>query len=644
MAYVPAAPYNLNYQQNFEVFDEFVYFEYNPADFNGSAPFNIGFLNVPSWLQVIDIYYNTTTSEPRIQFTLRINTNAAYNLNEGDYSAEIRLRFNWNVFGNANATYTGTPLLVTLNVQHTTVLSVTPSPLTFNYQTSGPTPSAQTLSVVSGTIWNVIFSPSWVTLSTTNGNGNGLISVNVNPSGLAVGAYSDIIEIQDSFFTRQVVVTLTVTGPDTDTTFLFLTPQNLQFVSELGVDNTTVKTLSLEASHAWNVVSSQSWLQISSTSGSAGNQSLDVTVDSDELTDLNVSYIATLVFTSQGIQKTVFVELILVELLIDGLTSDTLYFADDNNVLQVTNIFPNNFLLLEGYVSNGSQNTVIKRRAPYQNGLAKQYFGLETNYLLKSKVPTNDLTTRVKNDILPTISNFDAINKNRSTDATTLVESFQNIRFLRGKTPATPNKLCYIPSAITVTRKAVISLSVLATTAPTDIVVTGDYTGTFSSVINNDLYVYNAILNLEPLGLVPGNTINVVFGSLSLDVYIQDDVPETKLLAFENEWLTHEFFECKGFFTEEKTANQTTTTIQDVDVEHTKITEIESGVNYVINTGWIHTRSEIEWLSKVLDSKRVFMYENNEPVEIVLTTKKLEVYKTRENLRSYNLKFKKARV
>lgn len=638
MSFNPTQPYSFNYLQTQPVPEIQVTFDLSGFAF--VSPTNIQFLNKPPWLQIINVSYND--GQELIFFTLKINEAYAYTMAEGDYSQNIRLRFNTGVFDN---TYTSSAQQVTLNVQHLTVLSATPSIMSFSYIIGGSNPQNQTLQIQSSTNWSITPFQSWVTLSSTNGFGNGQVAVGVDPSGLSAGNYSAILDISDSNgFLRQVNISLTVTTQDSESTYLYVTPTSFQFVSQLGEENTSQQNITLDASHSWSGTIQGSWLVLSATSGSSGNQILNVSVDSEALEDTSVSYLGIITFTSQNIIKTVYVELILVEFLTQGMASETLYYADDRNKLQTTNVFNTDFLLLEGVASNGVSNTPFKFSAPYQNGVAKALFGLEANQLLKSVSPTSNFTTRIQNNISPLLVNYLAYNKNKSTGVTTLIEQYSNIRVLRGKTPTTAKKLTYIPNEVTVVKNAVLSLSTQETTAPTQIVITGDHEATITTSIADSLYVYNAIINLEAFDLSPGDAINIAFGTLSLDVYIDDASPFYQLIAFENEWQEYELFNCKGKLSIEANASKTVSETQIEDTVYTKITSIDFGKTYEINTGFIHSQEEIEWLSKILDSKRVFIYIDNTPIEVILETNKLETFKTREYLKSFKLKFKKAIV
>jgi hypothetical protein len=637
MSFTPTSPYTFNFLQGLD--SQLQNVIYNAPPLTPEVVTNLQIIDQPSWLTVLNVAY--FPEDKTIRFIIKVNEAYANGMLEGYHQASIRIRY--NIFSNA-LTITSDPFEIVLNIIQTTLLSLNPSVLPFNYNIGEALPDTQTLNITSGGSWNITAFQSWVTLSQTSGVGSSPVAVGVNVAGLTPGIYESLLVVNDSLGTpREAVVTLIVSTGDTEDTYLYVSPNNLQFISELEVENTTQKNITIEASDAWVVTSSQPWVELSVSSGGSGITTIIVSVDSDELTDINVPYLAELSFTSQGIQKTVFIELIIVPFLLQGITSEALYFADDCNKLEVSNVFPNMQLYCEAIASNGQENIVYKLNAPYQSGVAKQLIGLETNVLLQSINPLSNLTSRVQHRINPIVINLNVFNKAKFTGATTPLANYSNLRFLRGKTPTTLNKLCYIPSIVNVTKDAVLSLSALNTSeAPTQINISGDATATISTSIANNLLTYNAIVNLSTLDLSSGDQITINWANIEVLVNIKPNPIDHHIIAFENEWLELEFFECTGFLTIAPNAKQTKTQLQIEGTKQTKIVSIDNGETYTLNTGYIYTQAEFNWLSRILESKRVYIYLNGEAVEIVLDSKSLVTYKTREHFRAYNLKFTKA--
>lgn len=602
---------------------------------------NIEILDAPNYLQIVNLYYDS--NEDVIKFIINVDETVAVALSPDVYTSSIRIRF---VFSNwlfpDGVTYTSeiNPLQVVLTVQDTIMLEVNPQQLSFNYNIGESIPQNNLLTIQAEENWTITSQQNWVTLSSTFGNGNANVVVGVDPSSLPVGVYTSQLIIQDSFFTKNVIITLTVTEGDTDNNYLYLNPRNFFFVSEYEVSNNTQLPLTLDASHTWTATPSDSWIQISGSTGDSGVSDLLISVDSDSLSIGD--YNGTIQFEANGIVKIVYLTLRVLEFLVDGVANDTLYFAEDRNKLLVNSIQENTFLTLDIVASHETDNTHYEQEAPYFQGQASIVVGEETKHFLKSVTPTNVFNSRIQNNIQPITLTMQVWNVNKFIEQITPLTNFNQLKFLNGKTPQVTNKLCYIPSKIHVTKDAVISLSVLSTENPQTIEVSGDVNTTINSVLGNNLFVYNAIVNLRDLGVTPGQTITVNYAGFNTTIYILEPVTERRLLAFENEWNEYEFFETRGVIIEKPTAKKTTTQLQIESTKHTRIVSIDSGCTYSLNTGWIHSQEEVDWLLSILKSKRIFIYEDNTPIEIELTTKTLQKYKTRDHLKSFNLKFKKA--
>lgn len=618
--------------------------------FQASAPIEISFtppsgnnnarnpqvLDVPNWAYVANLLVENNV----IKFLLGVESNYVPSMSDGNYNSTIRLRYTYDSsFGTLTVTENYS---VSLFINNPEPLALTPSVLPFQYIIGQANPQNKVINTTSESSWNVSVNQTWLSASPIQGSNSGIITISVNPVGLSAGNYEAIVTVQDANFTRFVTVTLVVTGVDTDTTFLYVSPTSFQFISEVGEANTTQRTITVEASGSWTATNSDAWLTLSSTSGSSGITNITVSVDSVALTDTTIPYIAEIVFTSQGITKSVFVELVLVPFILAGIVSENTYFADDRNRLQASNTSTNMFLYIDGYASSQTQNLPVQRSVPFQNGIAKALLGLEANTMVAAPEAITNYTTRVINMVKPISISFSAYNKQILSGNTTLIQTFSNVYFFTGKTPTTTNKLCYVPQEITVTPNALIAISAKSHANSDTITITGDATATIVSTIAEQTYGYTALINLQSLNLAKGNKITINWSGFDYVLNIKQKTIQQTFIAFENEWRNFEMFECTGTLQIEDTADQTLTELQVEDTKHTKIVEIDNGGTYTLNTGWIYSQSEVDWLARILKSRRVFIYINNSPVEVVITTKKLKVFQTRDNLRSFKIKFKKA--
>ena len=593
-------------------------------------------IGAPSWLQVYNVVFNA--AQEVMEFSVRVIPAVAEGMAPGNYTATLKAAFEydntgWTPFAD------GVGFQVDLEIEDTILLNVSPSSMLFSYITGGVNPSSKQLQITTENNWNITKDQSWVTLSGTTGSGNGQITIGVDPTGLPVGNHTATVTVNDGVYTKTVAITLSVTEAASPTNYLYLTPQSFEFNSEQGEVNSDIKPLTLEASHAWTSIISESWLNLSVESGAAGLFNLDLTVDSAALAIGN--YTAEIEFSTATIVKKIYVVLKVLIIETSGVESDTLYFADDRNKVIASNIEGNSFLILDGVTYTADGNVTYKQEVPYFQGLAEVVVGEETNTLLKSLIPTSNFTSRVQSNITPTRVNLTVLNENKTTGNISQIDLLQNLYFLKGKTPLVVGKLCYIPAVVYLTKKGVISISTI--NAPTNIIITGpDNTYQVTTSQPTNLKTYNGLVNLANYDFEVGDIVDISFSGINVRVLIKPDQPESIKVAFENEWGAFEFLEATGMYEEYATADQTLTEIQVEATKTTKIVSIDNGIDYVVNTGWIYSKEELEWWTKLLSSKRVFIYDGTNPVEVVITSKSLQLYKTREHLNAYRLRFKKA--
>jgi uncharacterized protein (TIGR03437 family) len=96
-----------------------------------------------------------------------------------------------------------------------TGVAVNPPSLAFIYQSGGPAPSSQSLTVTgAGSPFTVTASngAGWLSVNPLGGTSPGAVTVSVNVSGLASGTYSSYVTIASGGLSQNVPVKLTVTG------------------------------------------------------------------------------------------------------------------------------------------------------------------------------------------------------------------------------------------------------------------------------------------------------------------------------------------------------------------------------------------------------------------------------------------------
>jgi uncharacterized protein (TIGR03437 family) len=141
--------------------------------------------------------------------TLAVSVNTA-GLVPGSYTANLLLT------GPIGSTLATVP--VTLVVTDPVAMAVSPSSLTFAYQlgTQAPAAKALTLGGSTGTYpYSLSTAAPWLTVSPASGTSPGTATVTANPSGMAVGTYTSVIQVVSAGATnspQSVAVTLTVSS------------------------------------------------------------------------------------------------------------------------------------------------------------------------------------------------------------------------------------------------------------------------------------------------------------------------------------------------------------------------------------------------------------------------------------------------
>jgi len=200
----------------------------------------------------------------------------------GPYSYTVQLTDNNNPTETVVQSYSGN---ITLPVLPNLV--ATPTSLTFNYQQSGPQPSAQTLTISSSGA-SLSFSAAasvttpqggnWLSVTPTSGDTTAGLSVSVNTAGLTPGNYSGIVTLTSAGASNsglQVPVSLTVSGPPnlgvTSTSLTFSYQQNgTQPSSQTVTVSSSTSSIPLSFTPAASVTSPAggTWLSVTPSSSS----------------------------------------------------------------------------------------------------------------------------------------------------------------------------------------------------------------------------------------------------------------------------------------------------------------------------------------------------------------------------------------
>lgn len=638
MAIQPPSPANFSYKKysGFRVPTQQLYF---PNILNAVTDFKqINFINVPRWLRIFNLRFEGFDA----YLDISINPTVADNLSPRTHTETIQFLL-YTTEIDAPGVGITTPLgnyTVNLTVSDTVRLSISPTTFSFSYDDGDPAPLDKELTIRSENDWTIVPSESWVTLSQDTGNGNGEVMVGVDIAGLDFGFYEAIVTINDGFLTASFTIYLTVNVPAETTDYIFLNPQNLEFLSQVGISNATQKKLIVDAGNNWTLSANKPWIQLSSLSGASGITEVLVSVDSDELAA--GIYSAQLTATSAGIVKKAFIVLRVVTVSVTGLLDNGVYFADDRVYLMVGSIGDNSFLRLEIEASSEGKIKNYPKEQPYFKGIARALIGSESRLLIDKTNPLDNFVTGPIPSPKPLVLNIAAFEQNRFDGETSNVANYSNVRFLRGSTPPVANRLCNIPSQITLSSKGVVAIHVRADLDPGNIVLTGAIEQNFIGASPNNELIYSCFVNLSDFTLETGDVLDISYGGQTVQVVIDDDIVESNIIGFENKWGLIEYFETKGFMSKIASTRRSTYEVAKEGKNHTKVLEAPKSTSFRVNTGNIMTQQEVAWMMEMMYSERIYIYQNGEPIEVLMQNTREVEDETRRRVMNFNLDFKTA--
>ena len=210
-------------------------------------------------------------------------------------------------------------------------LSVSPASLSFNYQSGGATPAAQTFAVSSSgsaLSYTTATSATWLAATPSSGTTPGNVSVSVNPTGLTAGAYTGSVTMTPSSASispKTVAITLTITSAQLST--LNTSPASLSFTYQTGAATPPSQTVNLTSSASaltYTTATSATWLSATPASGSTAG-TLTVSVNPTVLAA--GTYMGNVTVTSSGASnspKAVPVTLTVTTASLPGLTASPL--------------------------------------------------------------------------------------------------------------------------------------------------------------------------------------------------------------------------------------------------------------------------------------------------------------------------------
>ncbi len=230
--------------------------------------------------QMVNVTANSATA-----YTAAASGGAWLSVTPGSGTTDGALSVSVDPTGLAAGTYNGTVTVtaptagnspqaipVVLTVSAAPVLTVSPSQLTFNFQSGGANPPSQMLNITGSAplAYNVAASGgAWLSVTPASGNTPGSATVSVNPAGLSPGSYNGTINITSGGAgnsPQTVAVTLVVSSAPT----ISASPSALTFNYQVGGSNPAPQNVSVGGSSATAFTATASggaWLSVSPGSG-----------------------------------------------------------------------------------------------------------------------------------------------------------------------------------------------------------------------------------------------------------------------------------------------------------------------------------------------------------------------------------------
>lgn len=591
---------------------------------------------VPEWLNV-----SANNTSANIKLKSFVNT-----LSGGTHTATITFKAVELLEIDINKYETEVIGTVTVSVvvTETVVLSLSPSNLTFTYELGGANPASQLVNVVSENAWTISENITWLTLSTTSGSNNGSFQVSVTPAGLAVGTHTVNITVNDGVTTKTLPISLVISEPSTGTNYLYVTPASLNFgFTKSGVIPPS-KKIEMNSSGSWTATSSASWVKLTVASGVAGVGTLSIGVHN--LNALSVgNHFATVSITTGNIVKTISIRLSIYAFAQELLTSNELYFTEENNIIKVSSGRTDTHLQIKASTVFEGESFEVSYNNPFYKGVAQKRIGLEAKKIIGDR-------TFIGVGGVALFKPYTPVSLNLSINEVELFTSFiaqtinvENINFLKGITPF-DYWMSDLPRTIYTTKKGIVLFSFLGNKyAPiNELKVTGAVSKTYS-FSNSIEPFYTAVLPISPLNVDVGDELLVTVKNVAIKVIIKPEEKEQSFVFWENQWGCWDCFEFTGEFTAaSKFKEKSFEYRKDYKTSIQKVLSIKNTGTYKIATGWLYSNAELVALQKMLKSTNIYLYKNNELVKVKSTTRKLELYKTDKHLKSYNLTFENVEI
>lgn len=627
----------------------------------------------PNWIK--PVYMEADENDnPNVlwKYKIMVDEENANTLSNGTHTTTLK----FNVRSGSN--FGVINVHVSLDVSGEQELDVFPSSFSKSYTPGDANPSDSELHINTDRDWSATSDQSWLTLSDTSGSGNAVINLQVDAASLSEGSHTAEIEVYDGRKTKRAVYVLEV-GEAAAPDFISVQPSAVHFSEHFEATPNSTRVVTVSSSEDVDINTDTPWLSVDETELTAGDGEFTIiVVDSEELTIGTHS--GSVKINSDASSARVDVVLMITQDDISGVDSNLFCFAHERHKAEMSTALSDQEALFYFEVQSGGRTDRFEKKVPYFQNQLSFVIGLENEILMQPTVLPQEWISKFYNLLAPTRWSFEISDREMGRSDTTFRRFYTNLKFINGRNPKSalagdfptddiskleyeedfnPGdsitnvipvtevekahfRLTYLPLQMAVPADAVLSLAHLwidDSSRPANIFISGDVEDEVeASGVENDLYF--GALNLKDYDLLPNDSIFIESGIISAKIQIKPTQMRTSKIIWENEWGFPEIYNATGEVRMRRISDQSTTELWKDGREFEQILNTKRPYEYQINTGNVFYDAEMDFLSTMFDSKKVWIEINGKRIEVVPTDNGLDTFRTRENIKDYTLKFK----
>jgi hypothetical protein len=591
----------------------------------------VSYDNLPTWLTISNI---TSTS-----LAIALNSNVE-SLAAGSHNASVEINDNYN--GEPRVRWSD--LLVNLTLQDTIDLEVSPTSLAFTFTVGGSNPAAKIVSVTSENSWTVSKNANWLSLSASSGSGTGSFNISITGAGLSPGTYNDTVTVDDGVDSIDIPVSLTVSNPDTGSDYLYAYPSTLKFGYSLTGIIPPPKSIDINASAAFTAAASQSWIDLSFTSGSSGTSSLVITMQN--VSGLSAgTHIGYVDLTLGSIIKRITIELSVYAFVTEMLTPGQLYFSDDDNNIKVSSGRSDTHLNVN--ISSNYQSVLytLDYNVPFFQGVATKRIGSESRKIIGDPALIGATSIYAVTPYQPVVLDLLINELDLYNDDVIQTVNLAGIKMIKGCDPGT-DLLSNLPEVVYMTRSGLLIFSVKSQGNPIgNIVISGDASAMEAPSIPTADF-YTVVVSMTSLSnLKAGDELVVTALSQSVTVVIQEPQLESSIAMYETQWGTFEAYEFTGEIIETvKTKQSKYVARKNHREQETRVLTSEKTKSYKVNTGYVMSEGMAAQLEHLIHSKNIWLNTGAGFVKVRSVTSSLNVRSTNSDNMSFSITFEEVLI